>query len=288
DTTFKSNAASGVTAACVIEGLEAADRDTTPGYVSSSGNTKKGLGNMAVMPPRQNLIIDPMNQGQMGSHRATLDVAYSTLKPANGWDFEIPADALEFTILFSGGLLRRPALLLKNENGVYDNIAIYKNKKDNTALSTAKNKEYVRDYMDVALEDDGTSIDCNRDYCIFDIDPEGKHVRMWVSAALDYNKDSFWHPQSLLKTIRDNVGCPPPTSNIGSQEKELISDVNLRNWFHIADWQADSIHYMLDKENVDVVFSHYHAVDLQEHRFIRYMYDKGQNTVPVEQIHQYM
>lgn len=285
-TTFVPNAASSVGAACVIDDLEAQERDVTVSAVS--GDAKKGLGAMATMPARENLIIDAMNSGQMGSHKGGLDVSYSTIKPASGWSFDVPADTLEFTILFSRGLQRRPVLLFKNESGIYDKIAIYKSKKETEPISVAKNKDFVRDYMDTSTNDDGTLIDCNRNYCVMDIDPSGDHVRMWISNALDYNNDTFWHPKSLLKTIRDNVGCPPPTTMIGSQEKELVTDVMLRDWDHIADWQAAGIQYMLDKENVDIVFSHYHAVDLEEHRFIRYMYDKGQNTVPVEQIYQYM
>ena len=40
-----------------------------------------------------------------------------------------PAGAKEFTILTSGGMVRRPALILKNEEGKYDRVAVYKNKK---------------------------------------------------------------------------------------------------------------------------------------------------------------
>ena len=53
-------------------------------------------------------------------------------------------------ILLSGGLIRRPALLLKNEEGIYDHIAIYKNKKKAPEpMVTMKNlREYVRDIVD--------------------------------------------------------------------------------------------------------------------------------------------
>ena len=283
--TFRPNAASDISAACVIEGLEAANRDIDTAMMA---NSAKGIGAMATMPPRQSLIIDSMNQGQMGSIKGKLNTAYSSIKPANGWAKELPADALEFTILFSNGLLRRPCLLLKNADGIYDTIEIYKNKKESEPLSTAKSGEFVRNYMDVVQQEDGSTINTNRDYAVLDIEPDGSRVRMWVSSALDYTNSTFWHPQSLLQTIRDNVGCPPPTTSIGSQEKELISDVMLRCWDHVADWQADSLIYMLDHENVDIVFSHYHAVDLEAHRFMRFLYDKGDNIVPTSVIEKYL
>ncbi len=285
-TTFKPNAASDISAACVIDGLEAVpNRDIDTSLTSTS---KKGIGSMATMKPREALIIDTQNQGQMGSHKANLNVSYSSLKPASGWSFDIPADALEFTILLSSGLARRPVLVLKNEDGIYDKIQIFKNKKESTPLSVAKNGEFVRDYLDIAVEDDGSQINTNRDYAVLAMDPEGKHVRMWISSALDYTNSTFWSPTTLLNTIRDNVGYPPPTTSIGSQEKEMVTDIMLRAWDHVADWQADSLIYMLDHEGVDAVFSHYHAVDLEAHRFIRYLYDKGQNIVPTSVIEQFM
>ena len=56
------------------------------------------------------------------------DIVMSPIKEAHGW-LDAPADAKEFTILFSEGLVRRPALVLKNDSGVYDRIAIYKSRR---------------------------------------------------------------------------------------------------------------------------------------------------------------
>ena len=280
--TFKLNAANNMNAACVIDNLEAVDRDVA---VAVYG---KGMGSMATTPPRQNIVVDCMNQGQMASHKNGIDVAYSSLKEAEGWAFEVPDNALEFTILFSGGLLPRPCLLTKSADDEYDTVTIYAKKSDPTPLTTAKKGEFVRDFMDIVKNDDGSTTNVNRNYCVIDIDPNGDRVRMWISSAMDYSNDTFWSPKSLFYTIRDNVGCPPPTTMVGTQEKELILDVTLRAWEHIADWQAAGISNMLDHEDVDVVFSHYHAVDLVEHRFIRYMYDKGQNLVPEHQIEVFM
>ena len=58
----------------------------------------------------------------------------SPIKPAEGWA-AAPEGAKEFTILTSNGLIRRPSLVLKNENGIYDRIAVYKSKKDTTPLA---------------------------------------------------------------------------------------------------------------------------------------------------------
>ena len=42
-------------------------------------------------------------------------------------------------------------------------------------------------------------------------------------------------------------------------------------WNQQVDWQVDAIHYMIEKKGVQAIFSHMHNVDMQEHRFIRFM-----------------
>ena len=47
----------------------------------------------------------------------------SPIFPANGWEFEIPADAKEFVMITYYGKVVRNALILKNEDGKYDRVA---------------------------------------------------------------------------------------------------------------------------------------------------------------------
>ena len=55
------------------------------------------------------------------------DVSSARLAAA-GWA-DAPAESLEFVLLLAKGLIRRVGLILKNEQGIYDRVAIYKNKK---------------------------------------------------------------------------------------------------------------------------------------------------------------
>ena len=93
-------------------------------------------------------IVNPFKDGQGGSNAIPADIAFSSIKPAEKWAADIPADAKEFVILLSGGLIRRPALVLKGAEGKYDHIAIYKNKKAAEPMVTIQNREYVRDIVD--------------------------------------------------------------------------------------------------------------------------------------------
>lgn len=272
--------AQNIQAACVIEDVHV-ERDVAP-----VGIADRGLGAMAVVPPKRSLITKPLEQGQWGSLFGKQDVAVSSIKPAKGWE-NAPEDALECAMYLSKGAIRRPILILKNDEGVYDHISIYKSKKSVDPICTIHQGEFKREIIDVSLVNEKEVI-VNRNMALLELASDGKNIRMWVSNAMDTSKADFWHPQSLYHELADKIGFPPPTCMIGSQEKDLIQDVMLQNWYSIADYQAAALKYMIEEKGVEAIFSHFHSVDLQSHRFIRYLYDKGENIVPVEQIAQYM
>lgn len=62
---------------------------------------------------------------------AAVDVSNSPLHPASGWQSPVADGALEFTIVLNKGLTRRMALVLPNENGVYQIIKICQSKSMN-------------------------------------------------------------------------------------------------------------------------------------------------------------
>ena len=278
--TFIPAAAQDIQAACVIEDVQV-ERDTAP-----VGFEDKGLGAMVSVPPVRSLIIDTYTQGQWGSLAAKQNVAFSSIKPAKGWA-QAPEGALECVLLLSNGYVRRPVLILPNDQGRYERIAIFTSKKETQPLTVLKAGEFKRQVLDISLVGE-REVPVNRNMALLELAPDGSKIRMWVSNAMDTTNDNFWHPQSLYHELAAKIGFPPPTCMIGSQEKELIQDVMLANWYAIADYQAAALRYMMEEKEVDVIFSHFHSVDLQSHRFIRYMYDKGENIVAPEQIQQYM
>ena len=226
-------------------------------------------------------IMDPWKDGQGGSNAIPADVAFSSLKPADPakWASDIPEGAKEFVILLSGGLIRRPALVLKNAEGKYDHVAIYKNKKAAEPMVTIQNREYVRDIIDDCIKNDDT-IQASRDMRVLEIAEDGSKVKMWVSASMNIEADMMWSPKSLYKEIVENVGYPSPCSTLGFGDFELIYDCMHQCWQHVADFQADSLCYLMENNGYEVVFSHFHAPDLQKHMFIRDMAKGTENVTP--------
>ena len=54
----------------------------------------------------------------------------SPIKEPQNWAAELPTGAKEFRITVKNGMVQYPALLLKNETGEYDSVALYFSKKD--------------------------------------------------------------------------------------------------------------------------------------------------------------
>ena len=111
-----------------------------------------------------------------------------------------------------------------------------------------------------------------------EIAEDGSKVRMWVSASMNIKADMMWHPKELYKEIVENVGYPSPCSTLGFGDFELIYDCMHQCWQHVADFQADSLNYLMENAGYEVVFSHFHAPDLQKHMFIRDLAKGTENT----------
>jgi hypothetical protein len=193
----------------------------------------------------------------------------SPVFPANGWEVEIPADAKEFVIITFLGKVMRPALILKNEAGVYDKVAIYKDKTQAEPLAVLEN-DVMTGVFDTVPSANGEE-NVYRNMRILKIAEDGSYVRIWASRGMSCDDDSVWFPKSLFKEVTDKFGPPQPTSQMSGNDKDLILKCNNVQWTMAADWQSKVMHHMIEEHGVEVIFSHMHNVDLQSHNYMKYM-----------------
>lgn len=269
---FKEAGASDANAVCVIDDLDLDNEEKTTNGLEE--NTKVGAGSSST-------VIFKESQMSSNCSEAAVNLVQTPIKEAKGWS-NSPNDAKETTILFSKGFISRPALILKNDDGIYDRIAIYKTKHDLCPLATCIVGEMVAEVVDEAIKNDVRYNRVNRNMKLLKMDAEGKSFSMYISSAMDMENDSVWHPKRLFKEVTENVGYPTSTAMLGQQNPMLITDCMLANWEISAQWQAKSILHLIKEEKLDVVFSHYHAVDLQEHMIIKHLADKPYNRQPVD------
>lgn len=231
-------------------------------------------------------LITEVHPCQLENYGMPIAVGVSPIVEAQGWQ-NIPADAKEFILLTSKGKVRRPSLILKNEDGIYDRVAIYKNKKAAEPMTVLYKDVMVSSFIDEAYKGDKKII-CNRNLKLLELAEDGTSLKLYLSASMDTTQDSLFYPKDVFQKITQNVGFPPPCTSVGGQDRDLINRCMLDSWTVVADWQADSLNYMIEKEGVEVIFSHYHNIDIQSHMFIRFMTDTGYNEMPPEVYQDFM
>ncbi|MBQ2432641.1 MAG: alkaline phosphatase family protein [Peptococcaceae bacterium] len=215
-------------------------------------------------------IVDGTNEGLMWALADfPTGCCLSPVWPANGWEIEVPADAKEFLIITFYGKVMRPALILKNESGVYDKVAIYKDKASAEPLAVLEN-DVMTGVFDTVPSANGEE-NVYRNMRMLKIAEDGSYVCIWASRGMSCDDDSVWFPKSLFKEITDKFGPPQPTSQMSGNDKDLILKCNNVQWTMAADWQSKVMHHMIEEHGVEVIFSHMHNVDLQSHNYMKYM-----------------
>ena len=274
EVTFVERAVTDAAAPCVVNDLELETKEVGVPTTENSSTADSGSTHAIIMRPEQkttNFTDTPLN------------LVRTPITEAKGWA-NAPAEAKEFTLLLSKGLISRPGLILKDDSGKYTKLAIYKNKKAAEPIAELPVGEMTANIVDEAVKVNGDRFIANRNMRVLELAEDGSQFVMYVSAAMDTQNDSVWHPKRLFKDVVENVGYLAPTSMIGCQSKQLISDCMLANWYVSADWQADAMQYVIDNEDMEIVFSHFHGIDLQTHMFYKHMNEKAINKLPVADV----
>ena len=266
---YKAKAIAGSHIPCTIDDLEKEDE---------KASTQKTGDAIAVgAKPTTTVILSPdEGQGTMG--KTPYDVVLSPIKPAHGW-VDAPDDALEITVLFSKGTIRRVGLIVKNEAGIYDTVKLYKNKKSEEPLVVLHKGEFVKNIYDEAIRDD-VRYDVARNMRVLDLAEDGSHLKLWVSTAINLNEDTLWHPKMLYKKVLDNCGPAVSGCMLGGYDEQLLKECMVPQWGAQGEWVANSLNYLIDNEGYEAVFSHYHNVDLQGHMIVKFMKHKDDDMLP--------
>lgn len=263
EVTFAPSATADLDKACVVK----------PDKTKTTKNTADGL---RAKGEKTNLILSYKQGMGAACINDVMSLALSPISEPKNWAYDVPEGAKEFIALLSEGFIRRPGLILKNEQGVYDKVALYKSKKEAepfVILEKGVIKGQIYDQTVVGDEHKDVNLDMNA----VEIAEDGSRVEIYVSNGVDMHADYIFKPASLFYELAENVGYVPASSAYGNHDPKIVTDCMLKVWDLQVDWQIDAIHYMIEKKGCKAIFSHMHNVDMQEHRFIRFMTegDKG-------------
>ena len=204
--------------------------------------------------------------GELGLDDTPIDVVNSPIKEAKGWAITVPEGALEFTMVTCNGFVRRPCLILKNEQGVYETVAVYANKKTETPLVALTEAMPLTQFVEeVSVED--RKVPCLRNIKVEELAADGSYVKMTLGMALDSYNDAVWHPKSFQKEILENVGLLTAIPCNGSREPKTAMDLMIAGWDYAAAYQAKVLDYCATEGGFEVIYSHLHNIDHVGHKF---------------------
>ncbi len=247
---------------CVIEDMVVEENvEDSMGATTDKALTLNGEASETVM-------LTP-EEGEGGLNAYGFDTEVCTIKPASGW-LDAPAGAMESVLLLSKGLIRRPLLILPNDEGIYDRIAIYKSKKEAEPIVVLPKDVYITDIVDEAIKND-ERYSVVRSMRLMDLKEDGTDFVLFVSGAMDITCDMLFHPRSLYQDIAENIGYSAVMPSLSNKDKDLIERITFEGWRKHGQWEADAINYLIAKEDYDVVFSHWHFIDTMGHTFFKHM-----------------
>ena len=123
DIRFKAKVAIDNGAGCVIRDVDHLD------------NSTKSLSEKATAGTNMVNYEMSFSDGEGSFEDMQMDMYNSPLTAPHGWEFEVPQDAIEFVAGANKGLERRYGLIVKGEDGKYNTVRLYRNKKNEKPLA---------------------------------------------------------------------------------------------------------------------------------------------------------
>ena len=120
---------------CVIDQLDLEDKETDKDdqyaeFKFDAHNKQEFLLNRYKMKRIKNVDFHPITNDGGKLAKVPFDKIESVITAPVNWGFAIAPHALEFALYTAGGQLRRPCLIMQNQDGIYDRVVSYKSKKD--------------------------------------------------------------------------------------------------------------------------------------------------------------
>lgn len=158
------------------------------------------------------------------------------------------------------GRTRRYAKFIKNDEGVYDALALFKNLKATEPLGTVKLGEYSEWIKDEFAFSNITATVYYK-LKLLEMAEDASSCSVYRSYILDASNKKYFYPQTIADELLENVGPMLHMSGCG------FDDIMLETMAAEYEWIEDSMTYLGKNKPWDVFYMHCHALDCCNHNY---------------------
>ncbi len=263
---FEGHKVSNTSSECIVD----KEKIMTFGVPQINENADEFEKQFAPLYERQSLIMNDAVFDEMTELKTMgypVDQAKVPLREAKNWSIELPEKALEAVITLNKGLARRYAVLVTNEDGLYDKVLFYGDRKTEKPLGEAKVgtwSEFI--YDEFVYENKKVRVAYK--IRVLDMATDGHSCRIFVSAVTNMEDLSYFYPKEMGKKLYKTVGPVMPISTYGRYNREMDL-FYMESIKQIFDWHIDTTKFLL-KEYPDwqLFYAHIHPQDIINHAFI--------------------
>lgn len=176
---------------------------------------------------------------------------------------ELEGDPVTAFVL-NQGRTRRHGRLLKNSEGIYDGIEIYRNKE---VMGTCRVGEYS-DWIEDEFTFSNITAKVYYKIKLISMASDGSQYSMYRSYILDTSNKKYFHPRDIYDELLDHVGPMLHMSMCG------FDDIMLETMDAEYRWIEDSMAYLGKNKPWDVFYMHCHALDSCNHNYQNYILEE--------------
>lgn len=193
------------------------------------------------------------------------DRIIAAIKDPEGWSFELPENAKVAVVPLAKSTVRRFFVLTASDGKTYDTVTIYKSRKNDKPMGTAKVGEWSDIIYDLYTRDD-EPVRVGYKIRVLDIAKDGRNAHIIVSHAMDFDDLTYFYPQEVGRKMLDDIGPMIPHIKL---EPLGASEIELETWENLYDWHIDATDWLLENNpDWQLFYVHLHGIDIYNHWYI--------------------
>jgi predicted AlkP superfamily phosphohydrolase/phosphomutase len=247
-------------------------REMYEDMAAAEGNTAEGLDENAEYDAYEDqplvefpfpIFAPEVDMGTPGHDEC--DQIFTSISDPENWSFDLPEGAKMAVVPLGANTVRRYFIITASDGKTYDTVTVYKNKRSEKPMGTAKVGEWSGTIYDTFINND-EPVRVGYQLRVIEIAPDASSAKMIISHAMDFEDLSYFYPQETGRRLLDDIGPMMPHIKLDALG---APEVEMETWEQIFDWHARATHWLFkDNPNWQLFYVHLHGIDIYNHWYI--------------------